>query len=334
MSSHPPVSPNVTARSSALEGSIAVDGGRSGLRIARITGGDTIPLADGPGLPLLAGPDGPADVAAAIIDPLASAGVRPGTVPALVAGLTGVFEAFDRAPEVAAVLARHLGLESCTITSDVVTSHLGALRGAPGVVAAVGTGTVALAIGPDGTWAKTDGWGFLLGDTGSGFDIGRRGLVAALEYHDGRGGSGALAAAARERFGRLEELTAKAYGAENPVALLASFTPDVAAVARAGDPVASRIWSDAADAVTRAVLGAAVSVFPPGVAAAVSWAGSLLGLDDLLRAPVVSRLRDARPELAMVAPAGTGLDGAVALLDPEIHRRTSALHHHEGTAAG
>ncbi|MYS50866.1 ATPase, partial [Streptomyces sp. SID6013] len=80
--------------------------------------------------------------------------------------------------------------------SDAVTAHAGALGGRAGVVLAIGTGSVAVGIGADGTYARVDGWGPLLGDDGSGARIGTAGLRAALRAHDGRGPATALLDAA------------------------------------------------------------------------------------------------------------------------------------------
>lgn len=71
-----------------------------------------------------------------------------------------------------------------------------------------------------------------------------------------------MAAAAQKRFGPLGALTARVHTPENPVALIASFTPDVAAAARSGDDMAHGLWDDAAAAVARAILGAANAVSP------------------------------------------------------------------------
>jgi glucosamine kinase len=346
-------------RSVPSRAALLVDGGRSGTRLALATAEGVRPVATGPGTPLIAPADGPAAVATAIValvaaqqraaladvvsgragDPISASAAdrgedrtgdvdpgvdRPGT---LIAGITGVFEAMHRAPELADRLAVALGGIEVVIASDVLTSHLGALDGAPGVVAAIGTGSIVLAVDHEGRWARADGWGPALGDAGSGYDLGRQGLVAALAARDGRGGSDALLAAARERFGPVEDLPAQLYASDNPAGLVASFTRDVAEVARTGDAVASGLWRDAADAIARSVAAASDAVFPLGAAPTVSWAGSLLQVEDLLRAPMVERLAELRPDARVVAPRGTALDGAARLLDPVIRDRVADLLH-------
>ncbi|MCA1845918.1 MAG: hypothetical protein LC792_22560, partial [Actinobacteria bacterium] len=76
----------------------------------------------------------------------------------------------------------------------------------------------------DNAVACVDGWGHLLGDAGSGFWVGRKGLDAALRAHDGRpGGSAHLARLVERDVGpldRLPDLAARA-GA-GPVAAIAS----------------------------------------------------------------------------------------------------------------
>jgi len=304
----------------ARNGDLVVDGGRTGVRLGRVGRTGVEVLGTGPGLPLIAATGGVAHVTeavAALVErhaPPAADGDGTADGRALAAGLSGVFEAMDLAAPLANGLATRLGPTEIVLGSDVLTSHLGALDGAPGVVAAVGTGTVVLGIDGRGAWHRVDGWGPWVGDHGSGLDVGRRGLVAAMATADARrGGSSALAEAARRRFGPLDRLPARIYADANPTALVASFSPDVAAAARDGDEVALGIWEHAADAVADAIVAAADAVFADGPVA-VSWAGSLLELDDLLREPVRARLREHRPDLVLRPPAGDALQGGQYLL--------------------
>jgi N-acetylglucosamine kinase-like BadF-type ATPase len=55
-----------------------------------------------------------------------------------------------------------------------------------GVVYISGTGSVCIAVNSRGERARIGGWGYLLGDEGSGFDFGRRALTAVMMSHDGR----------------------------------------------------------------------------------------------------------------------------------------------------
>ena len=58
------------------------------------------------------------------------------------------------------------------MTNDAVTSYVGAIGFEPGAVVAAGTGVIALAGDRDGNFARSDGWGYILGDDGGGYYIG------------------------------------------------------------------------------------------------------------------------------------------------------------------
>ena len=77
------------------------------------------------------------------------------------------------------------------VTGDGETALLGAFGARPGIAVFAGTGSGAT--GWDGRrWARAGGHGFLLGDEGSAYWIGRAAVNAALRWEDGMGGSAAL----------------------------------------------------------------------------------------------------------------------------------------------
>ena len=78
------------------------------------------------------------------------------------------------------------GIRDAVLAHDSTTSFLGALGDARGAVVASGTGVVTLAVGRDAI-ARVDGWGYIMGDAGSGYWIGREALDAVMRAFDGRG---------------------------------------------------------------------------------------------------------------------------------------------------
>jgi N-acetylglucosamine kinase-like BadF-type ATPase len=58
---------------------------------------------------------------------------------------------------------------------------------AEGVVVVAGTGSIAYGRDASGRAARAGGWGYLLGDEGGGFWIGRAALMAVVRQFDGRG---------------------------------------------------------------------------------------------------------------------------------------------------
>ncbi len=90
---------------------------------------------------------------------------------------------------------------SLLLTSDARISLYGATHGEPGVVLALGTGSVAMRLDASGEH-HVGGWGFPVGDDGGGAQIGRLALGACLEELDRCGAPrSALAMALCERVG-------------------------------------------------------------------------------------------------------------------------------------
>lgn len=290
---------------------IAVDGGQSGCRVALVVDGEIVARGAGPPTPSASRPDGPARAADAIAAALADAGVS-GSDRLLAAGLTGLGEDPAAAGAVVAALRSRLGVGRVRLAGDLVTAYVGALGAAPGVVVAGGTGAVALAVADAERRVRVDGWGYLLGDDGSGFAIGRAGLRAACAHVDGRGGSAALAERAVQRYGPLGELPARLHAASDPAGLMAQFVPDVADAAAAGDRVARTQLTDAAAALAHTAATAARRAFGQEAVPVVAWTGGLFALD-LLREAFGDAVAQRLPETVVTPPHGTALDGAVAL---------------------
>jgi len=200
----------------------------------------------------------------------------------------------------------------------------------PGAIGAGGHGPGGVGVGGagpgGGIWsfdnavACVDGWGHLLGDAGSGFWVGRRGLDAALRAHDGRGGGSPFLARLVERdvgpLDRLPELAARA-GA-GPVAAIASFSEQVAEAAAAGDDVARHIWREAATHLADSAVACARRLNPNSAAPiAVSWLGGLFSVPDvLLLEPFLARIRATFPAADLLPAAGDALSGAARLAVP------------------
>lgn len=152
--------------------------------------------------------------------------------------------------------------------------------------------------------------GPLLGDAGSGYAIGRRGLEAALRAHDGRGGSEVLRVLAQRRFGELDRLPQVVHGAENPPRTIAAFARDVLQAAHDGDDGARTVWAQAGIELARTTPAAATAAMPEAAEVAVSTTGGLFDAGHALTGPFVSELARALPRGRLQARAGDALDGA------------------------
>jgi N-acetylmuramic acid 6-phosphate etherase len=310
---------------------LAVDLGKTGCRVALWHQGARHD-AEGIGAPGLAAAGGAALAEAAILAvavPLVR-DLGAAAVDTMCAGAAGAFAAPGAAADLAARLCRSLPARQVAIASDAATSHAGALGGKDGIVLAVGTGAVALAVGADGAMHRVDGLGPWLGDEGAGAWLGLRGLRAALRAADGRGPPTLLRDAAIRKFGPLSELVARMEGHEAPPRFAATFAPDVAEAAAAGDPIASALLDRAAAALA-ATLRVAVRGLNTGGPHPLALTGGLLGPGFPLTERLRSALAEERLPIAHVPAAGTALDGARLLAlrsgtvhEPGLHRATAA----------
>ncbi len=323
---------------------LVIDGGRSRCRVA-VIGPDGVreSAGEGRGLPSAESPyemksptgefqvvQGVPALVQAVGEAVALCSVSPETIDADCAGLAGLLGSAGQAPEVAERLARLLGLRRVVLTGDVVAAYAGALGSTPGVVVAAGTGAVALGVSADapggrgvpGNWVRTDGWGHLLGDAGSGYWIGRRGLDEALRAHDGRAGSAVLAGLAENHVGPLDTIPSRIAAASSPAAAVAGFALQVADAARRGDAPARAIWTEAAGELAASAAACARRLWAPGSPVPISWAGGLFAAEDLLLAPFLERLSELLPDAVATPPAGDALDGAASLAaqPPELLR--------------
>ena len=274
---------------------IGVDGGGSGCRAALRLPGGRIHRADG----------GPAnvstDAAAAIrnvraaIDAAASAaGMSAAGIAGARAhlGLAGVLDG-----AAAARVAAAMPMRDCTVSDDREVQVLGALGGRDGFVVAIGTGTI-VARCEDGRVRGVGGWGFALSDRGSGADLGREALRAALLAADGIAAPSPMTDLILSEFGGPSGIVR--FAARAGAAEYAALAPRVIAAAGAGD------------AHGRAILAAGAAHLDAALDALGFGPGDLLCLTGGIGPAYRGGLAAAGAgELA--APAGTALDGALAL---------------------
>lgn len=71
--------------------------------------------------------------------------------------------------------------------SDAYIALMGFTLGAPGVIVVCGTGSMLLMMDAHGNQHARGGWGYLLGDPGSGYTLARMGLGAVIEQAEGLG---------------------------------------------------------------------------------------------------------------------------------------------------
>jgi N-acetylglucosamine kinase-like BadF-type ATPase len=162
---------------------------------------------------------------------------------AVCAGVAGVDRPAVSRPLLAwlrkAIPARHHFL-----ATDAAIALHAALGNAAGMIVVSGTGSIAYARNQRGETLRAGGWGASFDDPGSGYDLGRNAIRAALRDLDGRGPHTVLTSRICRAL-KLSDITQIALKKLEPPQVAALF-PLVADAASQGDRVARRLCAQAA----------------------------------------------------------------------------------------
>ncbi|KWI33173.1 BadF/BadG/BcrA/BcrD ATPase family protein [Burkholderia stagnalis] len=255
---------------------IGIDGGGTGTRAV---------LADRQGRELAQGRGGPSGLGLGIERAWASIGVacadaftRAGVAfdwshCALGCGLAGV----NNAGWLAAFRAQ-APLDALAVESDAYTTVVGAHGGAPGLIVALGTGSIAAALDAAGACRIAGGFGFPSGDEASGAWLGMRALAYAQQALDGRAPRDAFAGALLAETGAADRDALVAWSCDANQTAYARLAPLVfahrthpyaaALIAQAGDEIGKMIDAlDPLHALPVALCGGLADALAPAVPA-------------------------------------------------------------------
>lgn len=156
---------------------------------------------------------------------------------AVCAGVAG-YSVEDRRAAFLEILRTQIKAAAYSVQPDYVIAYWGASQGDPGIVIIAGTGAVAFGRNAEGEAAKEDGLGYLLGDRGSGFNLGIRVLRHTLTQMQ-KGTSDLLSEAVLAHTGAQTQshILQWLYG-QFSTARVASLAPIVGKLAEEGDPAA------------------------------------------------------------------------------------------------
>jgi glucosamine kinase len=212
--------------------------------------------------------------------------------------------------------------ETVRVTNDVELV-LSALDDMTGVALIAGTGSIALGRDSRGETWRVGGWGHVLGDEGSGFDMGRQVLQAVLRAADGRGPATQLSTLVMQdwHLNHHSDILEPAYS-EDGTSKIARLAPLVLRAARDGDVVAQGIVEQASAELALAAFAARKNLsFPADAPVALVFGGGLLLNVETFREAVLRAWRRYQPEGPIVfaeQPALSAARAAVRLRNAEI----------------
>jgi N-acetylglucosamine kinase-like BadF-type ATPase len=293
---------------------IGADVGGTKSAVAVSQNGEIVGRAEGPGAAVRPGRAlaSASTIVEVVRQALSAAGRLTGDV--LVVGAAGAGRDTER-NELRSALRVENVAPHVVVTTDIEIALVAAFQEGPGIVVSAGTGSVAVGRDQTGKRHRIGGYGWQMGDEGSGYAIGRAALGAVSRAVDGRSPPTALSARLLRatRSADFDALVRWAAGASP--AEVAALAPHVLQVAAESDPLAQGI----ADYAARELSQLAICLLPrmditPPVRVAVT--GGLLSTEQPLRRVLLAKLAEEpafRPTEAPVdAVAGALLLAAAA----------------------
>lgn len=228
---------------------------------------------------------------------------------ALVVGAAGAGREQERAT-LERALERVRLADRVRVTTDAEIALESAFAERPGILVCAGTGSAAYARDPSGAIHRAGGYGWQMGDEGSGYALGRAALAAIGQHADGRGPATSLFTAVLEAVGRhaLDDLIRWA-NSQSPAAV-AAIAITVQETALAGDGVAQTLVGAAGHDLAAHVL-ALLPRFRGEVTVALS--GAILAGGTPVHEALVTRLADIAPAARVIETAVDPALGAAAI---------------------
>lgn len=288
---------------------VGVDAGGSKIAVVHSVDGETarVECYDAAS-PSLRGPEAAADAIATAIE-AATDGAKPH---AIFVGAAGAGRDDIASPITAALESRFAGAR-VEVRDDAYIALRAAVPQGDGVVLIAGTGSIAYAQRGDESF-RSGGYGYLIGDDGSGFAIGASGIKHLCKVYDGRVPRDGLADMLEGRFevARLTDMLERVYRSTSAVTTAASAAPIVLEMAQAGERSATRIVQTAALELFELLKGAIKRSGLVGSDAPIALAGGLLGTNSLLTFLLETRLLNEYPSMPLRKEPPSPCLGALA----------------------
>jgi N-acetylglucosamine kinase-like BadF-type ATPase len=176
-----------------------------------------------------------------------------------------------------AILARLVGADRLTVTTDAEIALCGATATGQGIIVIAGTGSIALGRNGADARVRAGGWGYIFGDEGSAFDIVRQALRFVLRMEEGWGPATGLRQILLEATGSRDanEALHRFYAPEWPRDRVARLAPLVDEAAGAGDPGAVEVLNYAALQLATLATSVRAQLWKPRDEVTVAYSGGV-----------------------------------------------------------
>lgn len=211
------------------------------------------------------------------------------------------------------------------VIHDSLAALQAATRGRPGIIVISGTGCVAAGLNETGQYARAGGWGYLIDDEGSAYDIGTKALRSAFRMLDGRSPKTRLPSALMRRFRvkTLQDALGQIYSGKFGVDGVAGLAPLISKLAKS-DRVCRSILNDAGISLAGLACVVAKRLKMNNDTFTFSLVGGTFKAGRYLLQPFRARIRKecsrAKIEIMKIEPAL----GAFSLAVSEVHTKKAS----------
>lgn len=184
-----------------------------------------------------------------------------------------------------------------------------------GIIIICGTGSNCYGTNEAGQEAKANGWDYVLGDEGSGYEIGIKALKAFMRDYDGRGDSTYLSKTILEdlKLNSVQELIKWAYNSPFSKEKVSALAETVCRTAQMGDKVSIRILEEEANEAFISVKAVVDKLGLENKEFDLVFVGSVFKCEKYFKNPLERKLKEKFPMINFVPLTKKPVEGAIKL---------------------
>ncbi|RPI68853.1 MAG: hypothetical protein EHM47_14030 [Ignavibacteriales bacterium] len=207
------------------------------------------------------------------------------------------------------VRSKNAAINNFTVLSDARIALEGAFSGRPGSILISGTGSIMFGKDAKGTIHRVGGFGRFIGDEGSGYSIGKKGLAALSKFYDGRGSKTVLSELV-DHFGinSSEELINAVYKNNFDIA---SAAQQVILAAEKDDDICKKIINDETDELILHIIAMKEKLKQDIME--VSFTGSVITTHNYFSRLLHQKIKIQLPGVKVIEPEYNAAMGAVLM---------------------
>jgi N-acetylglucosamine kinase-like BadF-type ATPase len=206
--------------------------------------------------------------------------------------------------------SRNARVQNFKVVSDARIALEGAFNGGPGAILISGTGSIILGKNLNGNIHRVGGFGRVIGDEGSGYSIGKKGLTALSRFYDGRNNQTFLSELVFKHFNisNGEELIKEVYSNDFNIASLAEH---VIYAAEKDDPVCVKIIDEETDELILHIQTMTKKLEQNTLN--LCFGGSIVSTDNFFSRTLRMKIRNKFEDIKITWPEQSPLMGAILI---------------------